>query len=46
MQNRPKNPAGGFDDINIEDDDLEELKESSSDRSARLKATRDALVLQ
>ncbi len=49
MQNRPKNPPSGFEVINIEDDDLqemqEEIKESSSDRSARLKATRDALIL-
>jgi hypothetical protein len=36
----------GFDDINIGDEESEELKESSSDRSARLKATRDALVYQ
>lgn len=27
MENRPKNPAGGFDDINIEDDDLQDLQE-------------------
>ncbi len=49
MNNRPKNPAGVYEDINIEDDDLqelhEEIKESVTDRSARLKATRDALIL-
>ncbi len=49
IENRPKGPAGGFDDINIEDDDLqdlqEEFKESKSERSACLKATRDALIL-
>ena len=37
----------GYEEINIEDEEFsemqEELKESSSDRTARLRATRDAL---